>query len=137
MPYPPSFQGLYALGKVDGVQDFDPVGLIDDPAAPVPHRLSVLVQLRRAVQEHFSRFLQKLPFGIGDDIGAVHLHDGRFDKEPRLAAAGAADDEDVFISRILWLLWAAGHGEAFCPGQGDVPIGNRVYVGRDIRRRAP
>ena len=74
---------------------------------------------------------------IGDDIGAVHLHDGRFDKEPRLAAAGAADDEDVFISRILWLLWAAGHGEAFCPGEGDVPIGNRVYVGRDIRRRAP
>ena len=75
--------------------------------------------------------------GIGDDIGAVHLHDRRFDKEPRLAAAGAADDENIFVSRILWLLRAAGHGEAFCPGQGDVPIGNGVYVGRDIRRRAP
>ena len=57
--------------------------------------------------------------------------------QPRLAAAGAADDENIFVSRILWLLRAAGHGEAFCPGQRDVPIGNRVYVGRDIRRRAP
>ncbi len=53
---------FHALGKVDGVQDFDAVGFIDDPAVPVPHRLSVLVQLRRAVQEHFPRFLQKLPF---------------------------------------------------------------------------
>ena len=43
----------------------------------------------------------------------------------------------IFVSRILWLLRAAGHGEAFCPGQRDIPIGNRVYVGRDIRRRAP
>ena len=67
----------------------------------------------------------------------MHLHDGRFDKEPRLAAAGAADDENIFVSRIPWLLRAAGHGEAFCPGQRDIPIGNRVYVGRDIRRRAP
>ena len=89
------------------------------------------------MQEHFSRFLQKLPFGIGDDIGAVHLHDRRFDKKPRLAAAGAADDENIFVSRILWLLRPAGHGEAFCPGQRDVPIGNRVYVGRDILRPAP
>ena len=67
----------------------------------------------------------------------MKLHEVWLDEKPRLAAAGAADNEDVFISRILWLLWAAGHGEAFCPGQGDVPIGNRVYVGRDIRRRAP
>ena len=76
-------------------------------------------------------------FGIGDDIGAVHLHDGRFDKKSRLAAAGASDDENIFISRRFRVLWAAGHGEAFRPGQGDVPIGNGVYVGRDIRRRAP
>ena len=75
--------------------------------------------------------------GIGDDIGAVHLHDRRFDKKPRLAATGAADDEDIFVSRILWLLRPTGHGEAFRPGQRNVPIGNGVYVGRDIRRRAP
>ena len=67
----------------------------------------------------------------------MHLHDGRFDKKSRLAAAGAADDENIFVSRILWLLRSAGHGEAFCPGQRDVPIGNSVHIGRDIRRRAP
>ena len=110
---------------------------LDDLAATVPHRLSVFVQLRRAVQKHFSCFRQKLPFWIGDDIGAVHLHDGRFDKEPRLAAAGAADDEDILISRCFRVLRTAGHGEAFRPGQGDVPIGNGVYVGRNIRRRTP
>ena len=74
---------------------------------------------------------------IGDDIGAVHLHDGRFDEKSRLATTGAADDENIFVSRIPWLLRAAGHGEAFCSGQRDVPIGNGVYVGRNIRRRAP
>lgn len=58
-------------------------------------------------------------------------------KKTRLAAAGAADDENIFVSRILWLLRPAGRGEAFCPGQRDVPIGNRVYAGRNIRRRAP
>ena len=74
---------------------------------------------------------------VSDHIGAVHLHDGRFDKEPRLAAAGAADDEDILISRCFRVLRTAGHGEAFRPGQGDVPIGNGVYVGRNIRRRTP
>ena len=75
--------------------------------------------------------------GVGDDVGAVHLHNRRFDKKPRLTAAGAADDEDIFISRRFRVLRSAGHGEAFRPGQGNVPIRNRVYVGRDIRRCAP
>ena len=75
--------------------------------------------------------------GIGDDIGAVHLHDRRFDKKPRLAAAEAADDENIFVSRILWLLRSAGHGEAFCPGQRDVPIGNGVDVRAYIVGAAP
>ena len=58
-------------------------------------------------------------------------------KKTRLAATGAADDENIFVSRILWLLRSAGHGEAFCLGQRDVPIGNGVYVGRNIRCGAP
>ena len=65
------------------------------------------------------------------------MEQGRLDKEPCLAAAGAADDQDIFISRRFRILRAAGHGEAFRPGQRDVPIGNGVYVGRDILRPAP
>ena len=141
-----SFSGAYigqrvifhAFGKVDGVQDLDAVGLIDDLAVLIPHRLSVLVPLRPAMrQEFFPVSSKELPFGIGDHIGAVHLEQGWLDKEPCLAAAGAADDQDIFISCRFRILRAAGHGEAFRPGQRDVPIGNGVYVGRDIRRRAP
>ena len=65
------------------------------------------------------------------------MEQGRLDKKPCLAAAGAADDQDIFISRRFRILRAAGHGEAFRPGQRDVPIGNGVYVGRDILRPAP
>ena len=65
------------------------------------------------------------------------MEQGRLDKEPCLAAAGAADDQDIFIPRCFRILRAAGHGEAFRPGQRDVPIGNGVYVGRDILRPAP
>ena len=65
------------------------------------------------------------------------MEQGRLDKKPCLAAAGAADDQDIFISCRFRILWAAGHGEAFRPGQRNVPIGNGVYVGRDILRPAP
>jgi len=45
--------------------------------------------------------LFEAPFGIGDDIGAVHLHDRRFDEKTGLAAATAADDQDVLFRAYL------------------------------------
>ena len=67
----------------------------------------------------------------------MKLHEVGLDEKPCFAAAGAAYHQHVLVPRRFWVLGTAGHGEAFCPGQRDVPIGNRVYVGCDIRRRAP
>ena len=75
--------------------------------------------------------------GIGDHIGTVHLHEGGFDEEPGLAAAAAADDQDVFVPGVLGIFRAAGHGELFRLGQRDVPVGNRIDIGGNIRRRTP
>ncbi len=67
----------------------------------------------------------------------MHLHEGGFDEEPGLAAAAAADDQDVFVPGVLGIFRAAGHGELFRLGQRDVPVGDRIDIGGNIRRRAP
>ena len=51
--------------------------------------------------------------GIGNHIGAVHLHERGLDEEPGLAAAAAADDQNVLVPGVLGIFRAAGHGELF------------------------
>ena len=55
----------------------------------------------------------QLTFGVGDDVGAVQLHQIGLDEKPRLARAGAADYEDVFVPRGLCVFRTAVHGEPF------------------------
>ena len=61
----------------------------------------------------------------------------RLTEEPRLAAAGTADHQNVFISGILRLLWAARHRDSLRLRHGDVLEKVLVHVGGDIRRRTP
>ena len=61
----------------------------------------------------------------------------RLTEEPRLAAAGTADHQNVFISGILRLLGAARHCDPFCLRHGDVLEKVLVHVGSDICRRTP
>ncbi len=75
--------------------------------------------------------------GIGDHKGAVHLHEGGFDEKPGLAAAAAADNQDIFVPGVLGIFRAAGHGELFRLGQRDVPVRDRIDIGGNIGRRAP
>ena len=75
--------------------------------------------------------------GVGNDVGAVHLHQVGLEPEPGLAGAAAADDQHVFIAGILGVLGAAGHGEAFGLGQNDVILEHRVHVGGNIVVGAP
>ena len=74
---------------------------------------------------------------IGDYIAAVHLHEGGLDEETGLAAATAADDQDIFVPSVLGIFRSAGHGELFRLGQRDVPVRDRIDIGGNIRRRAP
>lgn len=92
---------VHGLLEVDGIEDFDPVRLIDDLAALILHGLAVLAQLGCTALEHFTALHQNGAFGIGDYIGTVHLHEGGFDEKTGLAAATAADDQDVLFRAYL------------------------------------
>ena len=50
----------------------------------------------------------------------MSLQQRRLAEEPRLAAAGTADHQNVFVSGILRLLWTARHRDPFCLRHGDV-----------------
>ena len=65
---------VHRLIEVDGIQHPDLVRLVDDLAVLVLYRLAVLVQLGRAALEHFAALHQDGALGIGNDVGAVHLH---------------------------------------------------------------
>ena len=74
---------------------------------------------------------------VGDHIGTVHLHQIGLKPEAGLAGAGTADDQHVFIARILWVLRAAGHSEPFGLGQNDIILEHRVDIGGNIVVGAP
>ena len=59
------------------------------------------------------------------------------DEEPRLAAAGTADDQNILISGVFGLLGAARHGDPLRLGEEDVLEEVRVCVGGDVGRGAP
>ena len=69
-------KGVIAHGilEVDGIEDFDPVRLIDNLAALILHGLAALAQLGCTAPGHFTTLHQDGAFGICDHIGIVHLH---------------------------------------------------------------
>ena len=67
----------------------------------------------------------------------MHLHQVGLHEKARLAAAGTADDKDIFIPGVLRLLWAAVHGQPLRLRQNDVVLKYRVDVGLDVLRRCP
>ena len=58
-------------------------------------------------------------------------------EEPRLAAAGTTNHQNVFVSGILRLLWTAYHCDPLRLRHRDVLEKVLVHVGSDICRRAP
>ena len=75
--------------------------------------------------------------GIGNDVGAVHLHQIRLEPEAGLAGTAAADDQNVLVAGILGVLGTAGHGKPLGLGQNDVILEHRVDVGGNILMGAP
>ena len=54
----------------------------------------------------------RISYYEGGALGLGALHDVGFYEKSRFAAAGAADDEHVFVARILRVLGAAVHRQA-------------------------
>ena len=70
--------------------------------------------------EQFSTFNHNTAFWIGDNVGTVKLHEVWLNEKPRLAAAGAAHHQHVFIPGILGVRRTVGHHQPFRFGQDNV-----------------
>ena len=65
------------------------------------------------------------------------MHEVGLDEKPRLAAAGAAHHQHVFVARCLWVLGSAVHGQPLRLGENDVVGKGGVYIGLDVLSVAP
>ena len=74
---------------------------------------------------------------IGDNVGTVKLHEVGLDEKPRLAAAGAAHHQHVFVPRRLGVFGTVGHHEPLGLGENDVVLKLRIDVRGDILGLAP
>ena len=128
---------MHGFLEVDGIEDLDPVRLINDLAVLILHGLSVLSQFGCAPLEHFPALHQNGSLWVCDHIRTVHLHQIWFEPEAGLTGTGAADHQHIFVSGGLWVLGAAVHGQAFGFGQNRIVLEHRVDVGSNILTGSP
>ena len=65
------------------------------------------------------------------------MHEIWLNEKPRLAAAGAAHHQHVFVPRGFRVLGSAVHGQPLRLGENDVVGKGGVYIGLDVLRVAP
>jgi len=94
-----------------------------------------MIQLRCA--SPFQTGTSRTAFRVGNNIAAVHLHKVGLYEKAGLAAAGTADNKNVFVSCILRLLRAAAHHQPFGLRQQHVIFKNGVDIRLYILRTAP
>ena len=92
--------------------------------------------------EHLAAFNHNAALGVCDNKGTgirfgIALHEIRFQPEARLAAAGAADHQHVFIARCFRVFRAVVHRQFLRLRQNDIVSGVRVNVGRNVLMRSP
>ena len=107
---------MHRLFEVDGVEDFDAVAFLQKGVAHLQNRGA---------------------FRVGENIGAVHLQEIGLDPKSRLAAAGAAYNQDIFVPGRLGVFGPAGHGETFGLGQDDVVLKLGSHIRLDVFGIAP
>ena len=112
---------VHTLGKIDGVEYLDAVVVLLQQFAALDHDTA---------------------FWVGDDernriVFRLALHEVWLDKKARFAAAGAADDQHVFIPRRPRVFGTIVHGQALGLREDDVVLEYRVDIRRDVLMRAP
>ena len=85
----------------------------------------------------FSLSTTNIALGVGNNVAAVHLHKVWLYEKPCLAAAGTADNKDVFVPCVFGLLRAAANHQPFGLRQNDVVLKYRVNIGFYILCAAP
>ena len=66
----------------------------------------------------------------------MHLHEVGLHEEAGLAGTGTADDKDILVSRVLWLLRSAVHRQPLSLGEYDIVGKVIIHVRPDVFRPA-
>lgn len=109
---------MHRLLEIDRVQDFDFVP---------------------GIREHLSAFNDDRTFRVSTDIADLfgHLHQIGLYEKPCLAAARAADHNDILVSGILRMLWSAAHHQPFRLGEQHIILEYRVNKRFNVLGIAP
>ena len=111
---------VHGLCKINGIKYLDMIRFIHRNRIAVLilmifliNGLAIFVFFDTTTFQHNSAFHKNGSFRISYHIGRVHLHDIGLDKETCFTRTGAADHQDILISRIFWRRWFS-HGQTFC-----------------------
>ena len=74
---------------------------------------------------------------VSNDIRAVKLHDVRLAEKPCFAAARAADNKNILISRVLRIFGAVGHHQPFRLRQQHIVVKDGINERLDVCRCTP
>ena len=107
---------MHTLGKVDGVENGN----------------TIFCPLQK-----LSYLANQTAFWVGNDIRAVKLHDIWLAEKPCLAAARAADDKNILVSRVLRVFGAVGHHQPFRLRQQHIVVKDGINERLDVCRCAP
>ena len=107
---------MHTLGKVNGVENGN----------------AVFCPLQK-----LSHLANQAAFRVSNDIRAVKLHDIGLTEKPCFAAARAADDKNILVSRVLRVFGAVGHHQPFRLRQQNIVVKNGINEWLDVCRCTP
>ena len=96
----------------------------------------VLMTCCNGVQREHNKKLS-VTVRVSNDIRAVKLHDIGFTKKSCFAAARAADDKNILVSRVLRVFGAVGHHQPFRLRQQHIVVKDGINERLDVCRCTP
>ena len=107
---------MHRLSKIDGVENPDAVSVLQKGLAAVDYDIA---------------------FRVSDHVGAVALYKVGFQPKSRLAAAGAAHHQHVFVSGICRILRAIAHHQPLCLCKDHIICKYRIFKRFDVFLHTP
>ena len=107
---------MHTLGKVDGIENGD----------------TVFCPLQK-----LSHLANQTAFRVSNDIRAVKLHDIWLAEKPCFAAARAADNKNILVSRVFRVFGAVGHHQPFRLRQQHIVVKDGINERLDVCRCTP
>ena len=107
---------MHRLSEIDGVENPDAISVLQKSLAAVDYDIA---------------------FRVSDHVGTVALQKVGFKPKPRLAAAGAAHHQHVFVPRICRILRTIAHHQPLRPGQNHIVCKHWIFKRFDVFLRTP